>query len=198
MIRLSHRPLVALAALSVLAGCISFGAKPPPSLLTLTSQQAVPVGQTESSASAHTITIYVPVVPQALATQRVPVQTGATQLAYLPNALWVEQPARLLARLLSDTMAAQTGRVVLSSAQSFADPGARLSGELRTFGIVADTNEAVVSFEGSLIRSEGHAVEKRRFEVRVPVTAIDAANTGVALNQAANQVAAQVAEWVGR
>jgi cholesterol transport system auxiliary component len=34
--------------------------------------------------------------------------------------------------------------------------------------------------------------------VRVPVAAIDAVNAGPALGQAANQVAAEVADWVGR
>ena len=40
-------------------------------------------------------------------------------------------------------------------------------------------------------------VEKRRFEARVPVGAIDAAQSGAALSQAANQVAQQVPDWVG-
>jgi cholesterol transport system auxiliary component len=41
-------------------------------------------------------------------------------------------------------------------------------------------------------------VEKRRFEARVPVSAIDAASAGAALNDAANQVAVEVADWVGK
>ena len=39
---------------------------------------------------------------------------------------------------------------------------------------------------------------KRRFEARVPVSAIEPAPVGVALNQAANQVAAEVADWIGK
>ena len=198
---MSRSPVILAATLVLaapLAGCISFGAKPPPSLLTITAAQMVQPGQTQSSANGHTLTVYVPSVPQALATNRVPVQTGATQIAYVRNAQWVEQPARMFARLLSDTAAARTGRVVLSGAQSFSDPGARLSGELRNFGVRSDTNEAVVTFEGSLIRATGNTVEKRLFEARVPVAAIDAPNVGAALNQAANQVAGDVADWVGR
>ena len=75
-----------------------------------------------------------PAVPQELATARVPVQATATTIAYVKDALWVEPPARLFARLLVDTIAARTGRVVLSTAQSLSDPGARLAGELRNFG----------------------------------------------------------------
>jgi cholesterol transport system auxiliary component len=192
------RPALALLALAPLSACISFGAKPPPSLLTITSAAALPAGETQSSATVATITIQVPAVSQALATTRVPVQTSATDLAYIANAQWVEPPARLFARLLSDTVAAKTGRVVLSNSQSFADPGARLSGELRNFGVAAGSNEAVVTFDGSLMRKDGNVIEKRRFEARVPIAAIEPGAAGVGINQAANQVAAEVADWVGR
>ena len=113
-------PLILIAMLP-LAGCISFGAKPPPTLLTLTSASSVPVGQTQNSATAKSITIQVPVVPQSLATARVPVQATPTSIAYVTEAQWAEPPARLFARLVSDTVAARTGYVVLSTVQSIGD-----------------------------------------------------------------------------
>ena len=188
--------LLIVAAALPLAACISFGPKPPPSLLTLTASTPVPVGQTQSSASAPSISILVPAVPQSLATARVPVQASATDLQYLKDAQWVEPPQRLFARLMSDTVTARTGRVVLSSAQSIADPGARLTGELRNFGIDAASSSAVVTFDGALVRAEGKAVEKRRFEAKVPMAEITADAAGIALNQAANQVAGEVADWI--
>jgi len=194
----SLKAAISLLAIAPLSACISFGAKPPPSLLTITSEATVPAGQTQSSATAPTITILVPAVSQMLATTRVPVQSSATDLAYIKDAQWVEPPARLFARLLSDTISAKTGRVVLSTSQSFADPGARLTGELRNFGVSATGDEAVVTYDAALMRSEGHVVEKRRFEARVPVSEISAGPAGVAINRAANDVAAQVADWVGR
>ncbi|WP_010162556.1 ABC-type transport auxiliary lipoprotein family protein [Sphingomonas sp. PAMC 26617] len=197
MIR-STKSLLALTALASLSGCISFAAKPPASLLTLTSATTLPVNQTQSSSTAPTITIQVPAVAQSIAGVRIPVQASQTSIAYVAKAQWVEPPARLFARLLSDTIPPRTGRIVLSSAQSFTDPGAVLSGEIRSFGVDAGTNMAVVAFDGSLIRSTGKVVEKRRFEARVPVSAIAAGPVGVALNQAANQVAVEVADWVGR
>lgn len=187
-----------MLALLPLAGCISFGAKPPPSLLTLTADAAVPIDQPQNSATAKSITVSVPAVPQALATTRVPVQATPTSVAYVQNAQWVEPPARLFARLLSDTLTTRTGHVVLSGAQSYVDPGARLSGELRNFGLDAATNQAVVTFDGALVRAESKDIEKRRFEARVPVATIDAGSAGPAISQAANQVAVQVADWVGR
>ncbi|MDB5681691.1 MAG: transporter [Sphingomonas bacterium] len=180
-----------------LAGCLSFGGKPPKALLTLTPTTTLPVGSTQNSASARTVTIIVPVVPQSLAVARIPVTTGG-QVAYVTDAAWVEAPQRLFARLMSDTIAAKTGRVVLSTAQSFSDPGARLSGELRNFGVDGSTGEAVVTFDGALIRGpDASKVEKKRFEARVPITPIDYTTVGPALNQAANQVAGEVADWVG-
>jgi cholesterol transport system auxiliary component len=189
---------IALAALAPLSACISFGAKPPASLLTLTSANAVPVGQTQSSATSATITVMVPAVGGALATQRVPVAKDETAIAYVKDALWVEPPSRLFARLIADTVAAKTGRVVLSTAQSFADPGARLSGELRQFGVDAGNNQAIVVYDASLMRSPGHVVEKRRFMATASLAKVDAVNVGIGLNQAANQVASDVADWVGK
>ena len=128
----------------------------------------------------------------------IPVAENETAIAYVKDAQWVEPPARLFARLMSDTIAAKTGRVVLSTAQSFADPGARLTGELRQFGVDAGTHQAVVVFDASLVRNDRHVFEKRRFMATTPMAKVDAANVGFALNQAANQVAGEVADWVGK
>ncbi|MBC9033385.1 membrane integrity-associated transporter subunit PqiC [Sphingomonas sp. JC676] len=181
-----------------LSGCISFGAKPPPSLLTLTSASGLAVGETQKSNAAGTITIGVPAVSQELASNRVPVHSGGTAIAYVKDAQWVEPPSRLFARLLSDTITAQTGRVVLSYRQSRMDPGAQLTGELRAFGIDEETSEAVVTYDAALLRGADPVFEKRRFEARVPVTKIDSEGVGPALNQAANKVAAEIADWVGK
>lgn len=191
-------PLIVLMASLPLAGCISFGAKPPPSLLTLQAQSAPTVGQTQNSARAKSITIQVPTTPQELATARVPVEEDATSIAYVKDAQWAEPPARLFARLVSDTLTAREGRVVLSTRESVADAGDRLAGELRQFGMDAVRRDAVVIFDASLMRDGQTAIEKRRFEARVPVGKIDAESVGPALNQAANQVAQQVADWIGR
>lgn len=181
-----------------LSGCISFGAKPPEALLTLAPAVTLPVGESQRSNVAATITVAVPSVPQELASSRIPVHSSGTAIAYVKDAQWVERPSQLLARLLADTVTARTGRLVLSTRQSMLDPGAYLMGELRAFGVDADTNEAVVTYDAALIRGPETVVEKRRFEARVPLSEVKAAPVGAALNQAANQVAAQVADWVGR
>ena len=219
------RTIPALLPLALVAGCISFGAKPPPALLTLTPAVQPAVGETQRvaitspgqavalSAGGRTTTLAAAVpatagsasltidsfsVPQQIATNRVPVESGG-QVSYIKGALWVEPPARLFARLIGDTVTARTGRVVLSTAQSYATGSAQLTGEVRRFGVDEAGSAAVVTFDATLVRSsEGGAVEKRRFEARVPVSTIDATGAGTGLNDAANQVAAQVADWVGR
>ena len=195
--RHSLLPLSVVAATLALSGCISFGAKPPPSLLTLNATAQPQPGRTQSSANARSIVVQTPSVPTALATARVPVQASVDTIAYVKDAQWTEPPARLFARLLSDTLTAQANIVVLSPAQSVSDPSGNLAGELRQFGLDATTQQATVVYDAALTRANATAVEKRRFEARVPVSAIDAPSAAAALNQAANQVAGEVATWVG-
>lgn len=190
------RLMPALAAAIALSGCISFGAKPPPSLLTLDSTAQPQPGQAQSSASARSIVVQVPVAPTAIMTARVPVATGGS-VAYIKDAQWSEPPARLFARLLADTLTAQAGMVVLSPAQSIGDPSANLMGELRSFTIDAGSHEAVVIYDAALTRVGSDTVEKRRFEARAPVAKIEPGQAGAALNKAANDVGQQVAAWVG-
>ncbi len=192
------RLVAAVVAPCLLGGCISLAAKPPASLLLVSTANPVPVDVAASAATAHTIAISVPVVPQALATQRVPVQTSANSIAYVKGALWAEPPARLFARLLSDTVTARTGRLVLSPSQALSDPGARLSGELRNFTLDENGHQAIVTYDAALQREAGAPFEKRRFEMREPVGAITPAEAAAALSRAANRVAEQVADWVGR
>lgn len=193
-----NKTVLAIIVALPLAGCISFAAKPPPSLLNLRSAASLAVGETQRAPGASTIIINTPAVPQELATLRVPVQASATSVAYLQDAQWVELPNRLFARLLGDTITARTGRVVIGNRQIGAEPGATMNGDLRNFGVDAGTGMAIVTYDAALTRGTGNSLEKRRFEARVPVSPIEAASVGVALNQAANDVAGQVAEWVGR
>ncbi|WP_010544142.1 ABC-type transport auxiliary lipoprotein family protein [Sphingomonas elodea] len=192
--------IAALLAAVPLSGCISFAAKPPASLLTLQPAAVLPAGAVQQSGQVKAVTIGAVNAPQELATTRVPVHSGpgGTTVAYVKDAQWVEGPASLFGRLLADTIAARTGRIVLSRRQSLTAPSASLGGDLRSFGVDASRMEAVVTFDAALGREGTQTFERRRFEARVPVAAIDTAAIGPALNQAANQVADQVADWIGR
>lgn len=189
------RPFLVLAAGLAVSGCLSFGPKVPPTLMRLTSDAQI-AASSRTAPAGEAITVVPPTAPAELNTPRVPVRTGATQVAYVKDAQWVEVPSILFARLLSETIAARSGRVVLDPKQFTFDPGQRLTGTLHTFGLDADRMQAVLIYDAAVSRGK-EAVETRRFEARVPVAALDAASAPAALNQAANQVAAEVAAWVG-
>jgi len=184
-LRFAAAALLALA----LSGCLSFGAKPPPTLMRLTPTSERAVATSRVAGPGQAITVVAPSIPQELATVRV-------QVAYLKNAQWVEMPGPMFGRLLSDTIAARTGRAVLDPKQFTFDPGIRLTGTLQSFGLQADRMEAVVVYDAALARG-ADSVETRRFEARVPIAAVDPASVAAGLNDAANKVAEQVAAWLG-
>ncbi|MDH4742593.1 ABC-type transport auxiliary lipoprotein family protein [Sphingomonas sp. CBMAI 2297] len=192
--------LLAAPFAAALSGCVSFGGKPPKvPFLTLEAAEQIKPGDVQTPASGTTVTVLFPTVPHELATTRVPVHSGENAVAYVKDAQWVEAPPRLFARLVGDTIAARTGRPVLSYRQSQIDPGAVLSGELRQFGVDADSNEAVVQFDALLVQGDDATkFQKRRFEARAPLAEVTPDLVAKALNQAANQVAVQVADWVGK
>jgi len=187
--------LVALGALS-LAACLGGGQKVPPTLLTLTSSAPAPASLNRTAAPGQTITIDIPVIPKELSTTRVPAQVGPTAIAYIQNLQWVESPDRLFQDLVQETVMRTTNRVVLDPRQSGFDPGVRLTGTLSRFGYDSQEGTVIVRYDAALNVPGGTQVQTRRFEARAPADGT-AATVGPALNSAANQVAAEVAVWVG-
>ncbi len=195
MFRSTLRPLLLAGLPLALAGCISFGAKPPPYLLSLMPDAALVDGATASGPAQGAITVLTPEIPKKLSTPRVPVRANATEIAYVEGAQWIDTPHRLFRRLLSETIAAQTGRLVLDEGQGLTDPGTRLAGDLVDFDVDATAMQAVVTFDATLVQGEN--ASKRRFQARVPIAAIEPQAVGVAMNAAANEVAGEVAAWLG-
>lgn len=185
-------PLLALAT----AACLG-GGSAPSELLTLTPSEPLPAGATRSATAGEAIAVVAPSVPRALSTRRIPVYVSPTVIQYLVDATWVEDPRDLFRNLVSETVAARTGRLVLDPNNFSVASGTTLSGQLLQFGFDPTRMEAVVVFEGGLSRGQ-QQLQTQRFEARVPVTAQNAATIAPALNQAANQVAEQVAAWIGR
>ena len=190
------RTFPALAALAALAGCISFGAEPPDSLLALTPTAEAPAGSGATGSAEGALAILVPDAPARLDVVRVPVQVDEANIAYLQNAVWVDKPARLFRTLLAETIRTRTGRVVIDSDDPALTPETQLRGVLRDFGYDARTSSVVVRFD-AIRDTAGGGIVTRRFESVIPGIAPDVAAVGPALNQAANDVAGQVAEWIG-
>jgi cholesterol transport system auxiliary component len=189
--------VAAIPVLALLAGACLGGGKGPAELLTLTPSEVLPPGTARSAAASEAIAVLSPSVPSSLNVRRIPVYLSPTTIQYLVNSTWADEPRALFRNLLSEKIAARTGRLVLDPNNFSQAAGATLSGQLLQFGFDPTRMEAVVAYEGALTRGQ-QALQTQRFEVRVPVTTQDVTTIAPALNLAANQLAEQVADWVGR
>ncbi len=191
---------LALAGLMLMtaAGCVRLGSKPPERLIAIETEARIAPGISQTGPAESALFVEMPSVPKAIATQRVAVQTDATSFAYVPKALWVDTPAHQFQALLSETIAAKTGRLVLDPSQYPAQPGRVLNGELIAFGVDARANRAVVTFDARLLAADGQTVRRQRFSASEPVAQIDGESVAPAISRAANQVASQVADWIAQ
>ena len=125
-----------------------------------------------------------------------PVQVSPTQVQYVTDLEWVDTPDRLFQSLVEETIRRTTNRVVLDPNQSALNPGLVVTGQLNRFGYDAQARTVTVQYDASLATQGGTHVETRRFEASLPSDGT-AGSVAPALNQAANQVAVQVAQWIG-
>lgn len=190
------RSAAASAALLALSGCLGLGGKTPESLITLTPTATAPAGSVASGNAASAIAMSEFQAPQKLDVTRVPVQVTDSEIAYVKDAVWNEKPARLLSRLIAETIRARSDRLVIDGDDPGAQAQLRVSGTLREFGYDARTGEVVLVLDAAKAGA-GSSVVTKRFEARVPGVVAEAGPVGVALNQAANTVAGEVAAWVG-
>lgn len=199
--RLPTKIVASLALAAAVSGCslgglLGGGAKPPPTLQTLTPQAPDPGPIARTVNAGQAVTINVPVIAKELRTTRVPVQLTPTDVQYVTNLQWVDTPDRLFQGLLEETVRRTTNRVVLNPQQTTLDPGLLVTGALQRFGYDASSGQVMVVYDASLSTEGGNRVETRRFTASVPADG-SARSVGPALNQAANQVALEVARWIG-
>jgi len=188
--------LAAAVSMLSLSACLG-GAAVPDHLLTLTSSEVRPPAAPRSAGAGEAITVAIPSVPQALRTTRIPVYVNETTIQYLEDAVWVENPGALFARVLGETIGARSGRVVLDPSQYSHDPGTRLTGTLVKFGVDPAALQVVIVYDAVIARG-ATGVTTNRFEARVAIAEATPAVVAPALNQAANQLAGEVAAWVGQ
>ena len=185
------RFVLPLAAALALTGC--FGGKTPATLLTLSP--AAPSATFERTAAAgEAITIELPIASREVRQVRVPVLESTGLVTYVKDLQYIETPDRLFQQLLSETIKRTTGRVVIDPRQTGIDPGTRVSGVLQRFGYDTATGQVVVTYDATATR--GATVQTRRFTASAPADGT-APTVGPAINTAANDVATQVARWIG-
>ena len=191
-----------LAALALLASCgplVQIGGNdtPPPMLLTL---RATATPAAAPATKPATVMVVVPAAAGALQTLRLPVAVGDVELQYLVGATWSEQPNRLFRRVLADTIVAR-GLIVIDPRGPSPRADMTLSGTLAEFGLdvrVAADPHVNVRYDAVLNSTNGTLIAARRFEASAPVAGKSPAVVGAALNDAANRVAGEVADWVAQ
>jgi len=196
------KPIAPAACLAVLllAACgplvqIGGAADAPDSLLTIRAEMGPETGQ--PAIAGKPLLVMMPSAPGALRTLRIPVTTQATEIAYLQKANWVEQPIVLFQRLLGEVVQARTGRPVIDERNVDIGAANRLSGRLLEFGLdVRAAPQVRVRYDAILSSSATGYVAGRSFEAARPVSAETGPAVARALNEAANEVAASVGDWI--
>lgn len=188
----------ALFAVSCLAlsGCISLGSKTPDLLFRLTPEKTAPTGATASGKLSNAIVVFDPETDRSLDVLRIPVRVDASNLAYLKNAAWIEKPAREFRSLLAETIRAETGKLVIEGGDFEVTGETFVRGRLLEMGYDVPRQAVVVRFDAVRSGGPGSEIVTKRFEAAVNGVEPKAKYVGPALNQAANDVARQVADWI--
>jgi cholesterol transport system auxiliary component len=189
--------LLGLAALS-LTGCISLSPKPPARLMVLTATTPLAAGTAITTGDAKAVQIARLSAIPALTTQRVLVTDGPNAIAYLKGGQWSAVPADLFRGLLAETITVRTGRVVTEPRLLQIQPNTRLAGQISAFGLDGPGQAVTVTFDATLSHEGSDQIQSRRFSARVPVGSEQPDAVAAALNQAANRVAGEVADWIGK
>ena len=136
-----------------------------------------------------------PDVDRSLDVLRVPVQVSASSIAYLKDASWVERPSHQFRALLAEVIRADTGALVMEGGDFETAARTVVGGRLLRMGYDVPTRSVIVRFD-AMRRDRGGEFITHRFESVVNNVEPSAQWVGPALNQAANDVARQVAAWV--
>jgi len=99
--------------------------------------------------------------------------------------------------VLSETIRAGGDRLVVGGGELEYAAQTQLGGELTAMEYDPSRSAVVVRYDAVLRLSDG-TVRTQRFEAEQTGVLPDALSVAPALNRAANDVAAQVAEWVGQ
>lgn len=179
---------MAAAAMLTLSGCVSLGTKPP--------AETSPAGTSASGQLTEAIVVLDPEADRGLDVLRVPVTVDASSVSYLKDALWIEKPTRQFRSLLAETLRSRTGQLVVEGGDFEVTGRTLIGGRLIQMGYDAQRGAVIVRFDAMRTERGSNPIQSRRFEAVVEGVEPKAKPVGVALNQAANDVARQVADWV--
>ena len=155
--------------------------------------QLRPAGSTIIGTPGTALSVIEPAAAAKLEVVRLPVTIDASHVAYLKKAQWIERPSRLFQHLLAETLRAG-GKLVVEG--DTVTRGPILTGQLLDFGYDVRAHAAIVRFDATRSMPDG-TTQTRRFEATSAPIDADVGQVGPALNDAANKVAHDVAEWMG-
>ncbi|RBI84339.1 hypothetical protein DRV85_12950 [Rhodosalinus halophilus] len=198
------RPLLLCLALTALSGCAALGAlgraTEPLDVHELRAPETTPVA---AASQGIQLVVEVPAAGGAIATDRILVRTGDTQVAYLPDARWSEEaPVMLQSAMVETFLRADAfryvGRRPLGAAGDIA-----LVSELVDFGARAapDGESAVVEMTlvARLVREEDAAVTaSRSFARSVEVSDTSTPALLAGFDRVSDAVLTDLARWVFR
>ena len=186
--------LAVIASLS-LTGCLGLSSKPPKQLVSLSPTTSAQAGAATTGTLADAILVHDPEADRSLDVLRVPVRINASTIAYMQDIAWVEKPSRQFRSLLSETLRARTGRLVVEDGDFEAVGRTMITGRLLAMGYDAPSQSVIMRIDMHR-QDKGGAIVSRRFEASVPGIQPKAAPVAAALGQVANDVAGQVAVWI--
>ena len=189
------RTATAVAACLMLAGCLSLSGKVPDQLFRLTPETSAPVGTQTSGQLTDAIVVLDPEADRSLDVLRIPVRVDTSSIAYLKDASWVEKPARQFRDLLAETIRTETGALVVEGGEYEVAGRLVVGGQLLRMDYDVPTRSVIVRFD-AMRGVRGGEIVTKRFESVVKDVEPKAEWVGPALNQAANDVARQIAGWI--
>lgn len=194
------RTALILGGLALLAGCgplVQVGSPKAVPAVLYTIRADAPLPAPAAGQLGPIVVVEHPAVVGKIQTLRVPVLMGDTRIAYLKDAQWVENPSRLMQRLLVDRMNAAGMTAVGPGIRE--ERGRLVTTTIREFGLDARDRaapKAVVRLDVVLSGTGGKLLGARQFEADVPIAneTPDAVVNGLSVG--ANRVAGELADWV--
>ena len=189
---------LSLALLALLAACgplVQVGSPKSAPTVLYTVRSDAPMRQTTEVGKV--VVVEPPTVVGKLQTQRVPVLMSDTRIAYLKETQWVENPSRLLQRLLVDRMNSAGLTAVGPGIRE--ESGRTITTTLREFGLDARDRaapKASVRVDVVLSGAGGKLIGARQFETDVLIAdeSPDAVVNGLSVG--ANRVAGEMVDWL--
>ena len=180
------------------------GTDAPQALYTLAMQQPPiatdPEGESRSLRADLPLLVEDATAPAELRTLRILVRPRDIEVAYLPDVRWNDRPSRMFTRMLISYLNVDQTAPILTGRQIDLPYRFRLSGRISEFQLEPNAGEGrsvLVGYVATLAEAAPmRFIATRKFEKRIEIASDDHETVSRALNEAANDCAAQVVSWL--